>query len=419
MTKKMKVSMVKKQVRTQNISKKVKPPKPPSVMKKIRITKQLHKSDTSSEEESSEEDSSEEESSEEESSKKDENCFVCKNKNCDFIFSDITKNTRRKCKKCGRLQLIRVTTKPKTKSVVAKKDMKSVKKTLCNTSNKKNIYEDVILRTAKLVIEENTNNDIEAKVNEVITKTKKLTIEETCSPKKKNINNGLSGNISSSCKSGTRDKWVHPLETPPIINNNLKIVDKIITKYIVTVPFIFSGRPVYCKHWNEQFNKEKLLSKLSFSKHWDLFSFMFVFVNCTDKMYTSKIRIFEKTEVDENDIKVQLTSDLTLLLRPTTYKDVLAMEKEMGNNYFKCRIVKNLRYATHFDTQVNLYAGQKLVDVNKTWVLHLILNEQNMSSVKYMSQEKIYFSNENVKNTYTLLNLYQALYLYFSRQITT
>ena len=479
----MKVSMTKKSIRTQNIQRGVKPPKPPSVAKKDTATKITSKmknlsiikrrkrqssgksnseesSDDSSEEssendsseessendsseessendsseESSENDSSEEssenesseESSENESSEEssdDENCFDCKNKNCNYVFRNITKNTRRKCKKCGRLQLIRVIIKPKSTSVLTK-DLKK-KPVSKNKPQDDKLYRkrkkvdggvnEFIEKTNKLTIHESLvkkpldnskNANIELKVSEVIAKTKELSIDDRPAKRKK-LNNGK------------RDEWPHHLDEPPIINRNFKIVNNVETKYIVVVPFIFSGKPAHCKHWNDQFNTGKRLNKQTFNKHWDLFSFIFVFVNYNDKTYTSKMDISGKNEVKENDIKVQLTSELTLLLRPTTWKSVSLLEKEMGEKGFKYRIIKNLRFATHYDTQVNLYADKCLFDKNKSWVLHLVLNEQSMSSAKYMSREKIYFNNGNIKNVYTLLNLYQALYLYYSRQINT
>jgi hypothetical protein len=361
-------------------------------------------SDESSSDESSSNESFSNESSSNESSLEDR-CFKCCSEGCDYVFRGIIKNTRRKCIKCKKFQFIKININPivkPTKNI--KNNLENKNETLQNyvkvsskRKNNDNNINEVILKTKNLVINDNLKTSENIKIN------KNLEIEE--SPRKR-------------IKIGDNDDWKYPLEKKPIFNYDFKIVDNIKTKYISIIPFVFSEKPSNCKYWDKHFNKDKILSKLSFNIHWDLFSFMFIFFNYGDNTYSSNINEFDKKDVDENDINVQLDSKLTLILRPVSYEIVKYLENETENNRFKYRIIKNLRFVTHFNSQINLYKDENIYDKNKSWILHLILNEKNIDSKKYINQKDIYFSNKNIKYKYTLLNLYQMLYLYFSRQIT-
>jgi len=426
---------IKKNERSKNIyNRQSRPPKPPkplniiekkdicivtSNIEKLSITQNKsaklfnnldeNSSDESSSDESSSDENSSDESSSDESSLED-GCFKCCSEGCDYVFRGIIKNTRRKCIKCKKFQFIKININPIVKPT------KNIKN---NLENKNETLQNYVKVSSKR--KNNDNNIYDNNIKEVILKTKNLVINDNLKTSEKikvNKNLEIKESPCKRIKIGDNDEWKYPLEKKPIFNYDFKIVDNIKTKYIAIIPFVFSEKPSNCKYWDKHFNKDKIPSKLSFNIHWDLFSFMFIFFNYGDNTYSSNIDEFDKKDVDENDINVQLDSKLTLILRPISYEIVKYLENETENNRFKYRIIKNLRFVTHFNSQINLYTDENIYDKNKSWILHLILNEKNIDSKKYINQKNIYFSNKNIKYKYTLLNLYQMLYLYFSRQIT-
>ena len=438
----MNVSMRKKRVRTKSISKVAKPPKPPKptrsrnsstkritdIMRRMRIDK--HKVSSSESESESENESKSESSSSGESdssddsisdssgssgssgsssseeSESEENFVKCRNPNCDAGFCGIVKTSRRKCKHCGLTQTILPNFEQVKKASFKKPKPKQLKRKSSDLDIKvEEVIEEVIEKTKKLAIVQ----PVEIKTNEIkITKTTKTT-------------NPKPAKRIKLIKDDTREEWPNPIEEFPVITHPFKIVDGITTKFITVVSFEISGKPAYCKNWNDHFINGIKPDKTKFTKHWDLLPVFFAFINYDDKTYRSKIKVFnDETIVKDTDINVQLNSELTLILRPLAKKSILMLKdlRQETSLRFQYRIITNLRFVTHFSDQVNIYMNKKIIDPQRAWALHLILNEQSMKTDQ-MSKVQIFFSNHEKIFVYSLTNLYEALYLYFSRQITT
>jgi len=337
-------------------------------------------SEESSEEnnESSEErDESSEESSEEESSSSDEEQKVLKRKRVDTEMKNVIAKTSKLSISCKKKPQKSLQVKQPVKQHVKSFEKHSVKRTL------------------------------ECEVNEMVIQTSKLSLNEKENPAKR-IN--LIDNDDN--------EWALPLENTPNIEKTFSVVSKIKTKYVVIVPYYFTGNPVYCNHWNKHFF-EKNMSEFSFRKHWDLMPVFFTFINYNDNTYRSELLKSNDVSIQENDIKVQFNSFVTLILRPLD-KNFKKLEEERQDVSlkFKYKVITNLRFVTHYDKQVNIYYGKKIRCPSRTWALHLILNEQSMAP-NHMKDVNIHFSGKNTKYVYNLCNLYQALYLHYSERITT
>ena len=254
---------------------------------------------------------------------------------------------------------------------------------------------------------------IKDKVEENPTKKRKIEISDTTVFSKNNIN----------YQSRLKDDWTCPLLTVPDIDNDLKIVDKITTKYIVTIPYCFSGIPAYCNHWNKQFSSDLIdnidnlkLNKKLFVKHWDLFPIFFIFPNKNGKnIYSSDVTLFTKDiEFEKDDIKVYLNPKLTMVLKPVSQKFIgIAQKSKADNLKFKYSVMQNIPLATHFDDQINIYKNKNILNSNKAWVLHLILNEKKASftgcNINFYKNKEIF--------PFSSTKLYQSLYLYYSKEI--
>ena len=226
------------------------------------------------------------------------------------------------------------------------------------------------------------------------------------------------------------DKWINPsLEYPNITNKTLKIVDKITTKYYTVVQYYFIGKPAYCKDWDKHFSSDIVsqiegttVTLIKNAKHWDIIPASFIFNN-NNNVPTAIIHTYNKdSNINDTDIKVIIDDEITLVLRQVTCQIVNDLKQIYDDNQltFKYYIISNCRFVTHFTSQINIYKNKNIVDPNKTWTLHLILNEKQMS-IPNEAKNVINFiyKNKISTNPLSVLNLYQCLYLYFSQQINT
>ena len=208
-------------------------------------------------------------------------------------------------------------------------------------------------------------------------------------------------------------KWINPsLEYPNISTTKFVIVDKITTKYYVVIRYNFTGKPVYCRDWEKHFSSDIVnqmegtkvtLNKIV--KHWDLVLASFIFNN-NNNAPIAQIQLYTKnSNINDDDIKVIINNNITLVLRPVTcqivndlkyiYDDTsfckakrseapvesdFVSSVRTSNNQLtlKYNIISNLRFVTHFTSQINIYKNKNILDPNKTWTLHLILNEKQM-----------------------------------------
>jgi len=433
--------MRKKHIRTKSISKVAKPPKPPrsrntstkritEIMRRMRIDKHKLSSSEESESDSSESENSDYSSSSsesesensnsssssyeesEEESESEENFVECRNPNCDAGFYEVVKTSRRKCRHCGLTQTIKPNPK-QVKKPIKRALFKKLEPKLKTSIKRKNSDSDITTKAVENVVEE--------VFEEVIEKTRKMAISQRIEHKTTTITNPKPAKRIKLVKNDTREEWLNPIEDFPVISGPFKIVDNITTKFITVVSFEISGKPAYCKNWNDHFINGINPDKNKFTKHWDLLPVFFAFINYDDKTYRSKIKVFnDETVVKDTDINVQLNSELTLILRPLAKESILMLKdlRQETSLRFQYRIITNLRFVTHFSDQVNIYKDKKIIDPQRAWALHLILNEQSMTTDQ-MSKVQIFFSNREKIFVYSLTNLYEALYLYFSRQITT
>ena len=232
------------------------------------------------------------------------------------------------------------------------------------------------------------------------------------------------------------EKWKNPsLEYPYIKNKKLKVVDKITTKYYTLIQYYFTGKPACCNDWNKNFSSD-IVSQMeginvSLNKivnHWDLIPSYFIFNN-NNNLPTAKLHKYKNSNINDTDVKVIIDDNITLVLRQVTSQNVNDLKKIYDDNKptFKYHIISNLQFVTHIKSQINIYKNKNILEPNKAWSLHLILNEKHISMpdknlITFMYKKK---STEQ-KNKYVLytkatpdklsiLTLYQCLYLYFSK----
>lgn len=219
-------------------------------------------------------------------------------------------------------------------------------------------------------------------IDDLIDKTKSITLGENLylekPPKKLKINTFL----------------VYPDENKPNINKSIQLVDTIDTKYVSVIEYCFKTKP-FCKHWDNHFNKSLKDDKME--SHLDIFSFYFMFSNYNNCFISNLVEsnTFKK---NNNDIIILFENDITFVLREKSY------------TIFDKNVLKKIMFVTHCPSQYNIYKTD-LYNSEKTWILHLILNEKNIRS----NNDSICFSNniKKIKIHYSVL--LEALYLFFSK----
>jgi hypothetical protein len=194
------------------------------------------------------------------------------------------------------------------------------------------------------------------------------------------------------------------------INKNLKVVDKITTKYYAIIQYSFTGKPVYCKEWETHFDSDILnqmkgtnISSNKILPHWDLIPISFVFYNI-NKLPTVKLHIVNDIDF-KKDIKIIINNDITFIFREINY-DILKLK-----DHIKYNILKNLCFVTHVDSDRNIYKNKNMLDSDKAWALHLILNEKKIKGDKLIY---LNYKSDNL-SILSINDLYQCLYLHYSK----
>ena len=213
-------------------------------------------------------------------------------------------------------------------------------------------------------------------------------------------------------KENTLDKEITICMNNEYLNTNkkLKVVDKITTKYYAIIQYSFTGKPVYCKEWDTHFDSDILnqmkgtnISSNKILPHWDLIPISFIFYNI-NKLPTIKLHIVGDIDF-KKDIKIIIDNDITFIFREINY-DILKLK-----NNIKYYLLKNLCFVTHVDSDINIYKNKNMLDSNKAWALHLILNEK-----KIKGDTLIYLNYKSDNLSILSINdLYQCLYLYYSK----
>ena len=213
-------------------------------------------------------------------------------------------------------------------------------------------------------------------------------------------------------KENTLDKEITICTNNEYLNTNkkLKVVDKITTKYYAIIQYSFTGKPVYCKEWDTHFDSDILnqmkgtnISSNKILPHWDLIPISFIFYNI-NKLPTIKLHIVGDIDF-KKDIKIIIDNDITFIFREINY-DILKLK-----NNIKYYLLKNLCFVTHVDSDINIYKNKNMLDSNKAWALHLILNEK-----KIKGDTLIYLNYKSDNLSILSINdLYQCLYLYYSK----
>ena len=191
----------------------------------------------------------------------------------------------------------------------------------------------------------------------------------------------------------------------PFIKKSLKVVDTIKTRYVI-IRYYFNGKPAHCMTWDKNFSSNLIsqmegttLKNEDITKHWDLIPAYFI-LDSENTLQLTKSKIYD------TDIKIMFDK-ITLVLRYVTMDDVNKIKLEGKSN-----IISNIRFITHFASQINIYKNKNILDPNKSWALHLILNEKQLTiKNEYIN---IYYK-EVLKDKISILNLYQSLYLFFSK----
>ena len=231
------------------------------------------------------------------------------------------------------------------------------------------------------------------------------------------------------------EKWKNPsLEYPNIKNKTLKVVDKITTKYYTIIQYYFTGKPACCNDWDKNFSSD-IVSQMeginvSLNKivnHWDLIPSSFIFNN-NNNLPTAKLHKYNKnSNINDTDVKVIIDDNITLVLREVTSQNINDLKKIYDDNKptFKYHIISNLQFVTHITSQINIYKNKNILEPNKAWSLHLILNEKHISMPdkniitfmykKSTEQNKYVLYTKATPDKLSILTLYQCLYLYFSK----
>ena len=213
-------------------------------------------------------------------------------------------------------------------------------------------------------------------------------------------------------------KWVEPLmKRPKTFKNKIKFVDKITSKYYIEIPFYFTGKPVYCKEWDKHFSSDIIeqikgidINSNNFNKHWDLINTSFIFKNINNLPVIEIDKYIDNNQY-LNDIKIAIDNDITLILKSICYEKLIEYKEKCNDKENIYNIVSNIQFITHFKEQSNIYKNKECNNPDKAWLLHLILNEQQIKifDTKISCTSKYDFKLKvlNIKD------LYKCLYLYY------